>query len=200
MRLTNTYTRLAFDDFSDIGGAEELHKQIAQEFHELMAKVERLGDLLGLTPEEVFQEIQDDFFGHNGGGNVASTRSTNGRMRSAAIPMRMDAGELREHLAHELYQWKIGGYKSPDAARSFRVKLKQLARLIGRPAEEVRQQLQEDADRMEDEEDFDHERFSAKGKAVNPWAVCHSQLGPEKNDKFERCVQDVKSKHKIKKD
>jgi hypothetical protein len=39
-----------------------------------------------------------------------------------------------------------------------------------------------------------------KGKAVNPWAICHSSVGPEKNQKFEDCVQDVKSKHKIKKD
>lgn len=39
-----------------------------------------------------------------------------------------------------------------------------------------------------------------KGKAVNPWAICHSSVGPEKGKKFEDCVQDVKSKHKIKKD
>lgn len=26
----------------------------------------------------------------------------------------------------------------------------------------------------------------------NPWAVCHSTVGPEKSDKFERCVKDVK--------
>ena len=32
---------------------------------------------------------------------------------------------------------------------------------------------------------------------VNPWAVCHAQLGKEKTDKFERCVKKVKSKHGI---
>ncbi len=26
----------------------------------------------------------------------------------------------------------------------------------------------------------------------NPWAICHSQLGPERNSKFERCVKSVK--------
>ena len=28
----------------------------------------------------------------------------------------------------------------------------------------------------------------------NPWAVCHAKLGPEKTEKFERCVQHVKEK------
>lgn len=31
-----------------------------------------------------------------------------------------------------------------------------------------------------------------KKKKVNPWAVCHAQLGPKKTAKFERCVRDVK--------
>lgn len=53
---------------------------------------------------------------------------------------------------------------------------------------------------VEDEEDFDRISAKKKYKAVNPWAVCHSQLGPEKDEKFERCVQDVKKTHKIKKD
>lgn len=40
---------------------------------------------------------------------------------------------------------------------------------------------------------------SKKGaKAVNPWAVCHESVGPEKSDKFERCVKDVKKKSPIK--
>lgn len=33
---------------------------------------------------------------------------------------------------------------------------------------------------------------------VNPWAVCHSQLGKKKTDKFERCVMKVKAKHGLK--
>lgn len=35
-------------------------------------------------------------------------------------------------------------------------------------------------------------------KAVNPWAVCHESVGPEKSDKFERCVKDVKEKQPTK--
>ena len=42
---------------------------------------------------------------------------------------------------------------------------------------------------------------SAKeGKPVNPWAVCTDQVGREDKEKYERCVQDVKAKHPIKKD
>lgn len=37
-----------------------------------------------------------------------------------------------------------------------------------------------------------------KGKKVNPWAVCHASTGPEKSDKFERCVMDVKKKQGVK--
>lgn len=33
---------------------------------------------------------------------------------------------------------------------------------------------------------------------VNPWAVCHSSVGPKKTDKFERCVQDVKKNNGLK--
>lgn len=32
---------------------------------------------------------------------------------------------------------------------------------------------------------------AAKG-GVNPWAVCHANLGPKKDAKFERCVMHVK--------
>jgi hypothetical protein len=35
---------------------------------------------------------------------------------------------------------------------------------------------------------------------VNPWAVCHSSVGPAKSAQFERCVMDVKAKSPIKKD
>ena len=35
-------------------------------------------------------------------------------------------------------------------------------------------------------------------KKVNPWAICHAQLGKEKTKKFERCVMKVKEKHGIK--
>ena len=49
------------------------------------------------------------------------------------------------------------------------------------------------------------ERPTCKGKkdaakVVNPWAVCHESVGPEKSEKFERCVKDVKKKSPIKKD
>lgn len=40
-----------------------------------------------------------------------------------------------------------------------------------------------------------------KGKKVNPWAVCHTTVDKDKDpEKYERCVMDVKKKHKIKKD
>ena len=32
----------------------------------------------------------------------------------------------------------------------------------------------------------------SKKSKVNPWAVCHAQLGPKKNAKFEKCVMSVK--------
>lgn len=39
-----------------------------------------------------------------------------------------------------------------------------------------------------------------KGKAVNPWAVCHTTIDKKADpEKYERCVQDVKKEHKIKK-
>jgi uncharacterized Zn finger protein (UPF0148 family) len=51
---------------------------------------------------------------------------------------------------------------------------------------------------------IDFVKIRSKGKeaakAVNPWAVCHESVGPEKSDKFERCVKDVKKKSPIKKD
>jgi len=123
--------------------------------------------------------------------------------RVANIPMRMDAGELREQLANDFLLWRTEGGRSTDWVRSFWVRVKHLAKMIGETKEEVYREIQEDADRMDEENigDGDLDRTSAKKyKAVNPWAVCHSQLGPEKDEKFERCVQDVKKTHKIKKD
>ena len=35
---------------------------------------------------------------------------------------------------------------------------------------------------------------------VNPWAVCHASTGPEKTNKFERCVKKVKKKEGISED
>jgi len=32
----------------------------------------------------------------------------------------------------------------------------------------------------------------AKKEKANPWAICHTQVGPKKTRKFERCVQSVK--------
>lgn len=34
-----------------------------------------------------------------------------------------------------------------------------------------------------------------KKKENNPWAICHHSVGPEKSDKFEDCVMDVKKKN-----
>lgn len=43
-----------------------------------------------------------------------------------------------------------------------------------------------------------HEYGEKPYGAVNPWAVCHASVGPKKSAAFERCVMDVKAKHKIK--
>ena len=41
-------------------------------------------------------------------------------------------------------------------------------------------------------ESSDTELDEKKESKNNPWAICHAQLGPKKNAKFERCVKDVK--------
>lgn len=46
---------------------------------------------------------------------------------------------------------------------------------------------------------FAKKKKKGKGKAVNPWAICTKSVGREDADKYERCVLDVKKKHKIKK-
>lgn len=48
------------------------------------------------------------------------------------------------------------------------------------------------------EQDIPQERTAAKGKAVNPWAICTDSVGRDDKDKYESCVQGVKKKHKIK--
>ena len=65
-------------------------------------------------------------------------------------------------------------------------------------SEEVPPEPEEDELDMEDPDSC--RSAEKKYKAVNPWAVCHESTGPEKGEKFERCVQDVKKKHKIKHD
>ena len=39
-----------------------------------------------------------------------------------------------------------------------------------------------------------------EAKKPNPWAICHASVGPEKSDKFERCVKKVKKREGIKLD
>jgi hypothetical protein len=64
--------------------------------------------------------------------------------------------------------------------------------------EEVPEESEEDE---LDTEDLDFDRSAEKsGKPVNPWAVCHSTMGPEKDAGFEDCVQKVKKDHPIKRD
>lgn len=43
---------------------------------------------------------------------------------------------------------------------------------------------------MKEENEID-EKKPKEGK-YNPWAICHSQLGPKKTRKFERCVKEIK--------
>lgn len=51
-------------------------------------------------------------------------------------------------------------------------------------------------DGMDDDSDDDREMMGMsedkKYDKVNPWAICHAQVGPKKTRKFERCVMAVK--------
>lgn len=48
-------------------------------------------------------------------------------------------------------------------------------------------------DGMDDDSDNDREMMGmAEETKKNPWAICHAQLGPRKNAKFESCVKQVK--------
>ena len=38
--------------------------------------------------------------------------------------------------------------------------------------------------------------FEEKKDGPNPWAICHSQVGPKKSRKWERCVKEVKKQLK----
>jgi len=38
--------------------------------------------------------------------------------------------------------------------------------------------------------------FEEKKDGPNPWAICHSQVGPKKSRKWERCVREVKKQLK----
>jgi hypothetical protein len=149
------------------------------------------------------KDEEDEGMGPGGPmGSVRSMRLTNTCTRVATIPMRMDAGQLREHLAGELYKWQVEGFRSPDWVKSFWVKVKQLARMIGETKEEVHRELQEDVDRMADEEDFDPERTS-NVEAKQRWhegseyAICTDALGGEQHTKkWEDCKRDVLRKHR----
>lgn len=44
--------------------------------------------------------------------------------------------------------------------------------------------------------DAEKEVTEIKKDEDNPWAICHSQLGPKRNAKFERCVKSVKQSMK----
>jgi ribonuclease D len=119
------------------------------------------------------------------------------------IPMRQDAGELREHLTHELYQWQLEGSRSPDWVKSFWVKVKHLARMVGKTPEEVHDDLQEDVDNMGSEEedvDLNHMRDrSAKQKFTkeSPFKICNSQGLKPHSEKWRSCVEDLKKEHGI---
>jgi len=59
---------------------------------------------------------------------------------------------------------------------------------------------QEEWEKVGQENGWITQEAKKKGKAVNPWAVCHTTVDKKKNpEKFENCVLDVKKKHKIKK-
>jgi hypothetical protein len=50
-------------------------------------------------------------------------------------------------------------------------------------------------DGMDDDSDDNREMMGMseeKKQKMNPWAICHSQVGPKKSRKWERCVKEVK--------
>jgi hypothetical protein len=50
-------------------------------------------------------------------------------------------------------------------------------------------------DGMSDDSDSEIDKYEDMTESEdenNPWAICHAQLGPKKNAKFERCVRQVK--------
>jgi hypothetical protein len=50
-------------------------------------------------------------------------------------------------------------------------------------------------DGMDDDSDDDRQMMGMseeKKEEINPWAICHSQVGPKKSRKWERCVRAVK--------
>ena len=50
-------------------------------------------------------------------------------------------------------------------------------------------------DGMDDDSDNDRKEMGESQKkedGPNPWAICHSQVGPKKSRKWERCVREVK--------
>jgi hypothetical protein len=58
-------------------------------------------------------------------------------------------------------------------------------------------QSDEDDDGMDDDTNPKNKNLSSVGmteskKENNPWAICHSQVGPKKSRKWERCVKQVK--------
>jgi protein-disulfide isomerase-like protein with CxxC motif len=65
--------------------------------------------------------------------------------------LQLDAGLLREFLAHGLAAWRAGGLDNARAAAWWRHE-RDLARLTGRPLEQVHADLMADAMAIEDEE------------------------------------------------
>lgn len=62
--------------------------------------------------------------------------------------------------------------------------------------EEIEEDMDEDVDvdltKDPDATDDGMGMFEEKKQKPNPWAICHSQVGPKKSRKWERCVREVK--------
>ncbi len=68
-----------------------------------------------------------------------------GTRESEKAWFRMDAGQLREALAHELAAWLLQGYFSRYRANRFDGYARRLAKMAGLPIDEVYRTLRADA-------------------------------------------------------
>jgi len=125
--------------------------------------------------------------------------------------------QVQEMPARKSYQVGPDGGNLPAAPKGYNVKKTATGDVVATPNES---ELEEDADlddSAEKQDDFDPNAGDSVGNndgpsnddgfgggydgmgmmedkkdGPNPWAICHSQVGPKKSRKWERCVREVK--------